>query len=98
MRYEKPTVVDLNGRAAHGQNPLGCMPGGTVAGYCTAGGDPTTCSTGTGGTIYPGQDCYAGTTPVAGYGCLAGVTADFECSSGGTPGYVGTCTVGPSNI
>ncbi len=99
MRYEKPIVVNLNARATNGQDPLACFPGGTVAPVaCATGANDTFCETGTGGVVYPGQDCYNGVTPVAGYTCAAGGTAGYECAAGATPTHGGVCTVGPSAV
>jgi hypothetical protein len=95
--YEKPVAINLSERAS-GHRPLACLSGDSVVGYCTPGFDPASCFSGTDGNFYPGFDCYTGASPAANYGCLAGAVADFECSGGGAPGTIGTCTDGASNI
>jgi hypothetical protein len=98
MRYQKPDVFNLNAIASHGKSPWACLSGDSVASVCDSGGDPYTCSTGTGGTNYPSLDCISGPAPSASYGCYSGGTASWECANGVTPDKPGTCTVGPSNV
>ena len=97
MRYEKPIVVDLGGRAASGANPLACLTGAVVTGpACHAGDGDAACYGGTGGTQISGE-CVGGATPSGSTSCLAGTTASWECASGGSPaaGH-GPCTSGPT--
>lgn len=97
MRYQKPSLVDLNSITASGYVPA-CLPGTTVATMdCSVGGTDTACYSGSGGIAYEG-DCIAGAAPnTPGTGsCLSGGTTGYECASGSVPLHAGTCTVGPS--
>jgi hypothetical protein len=96
MRYERPVVVELNSRAAHGQGPLACMSGGTVSPLdCFAGSLDTACYVGTGGSEYAG-DCVPGTSAAPSASCLSGSDAGYECAGGSNPVHAGSCTSGPA--
>jgi hypothetical protein len=97
MKYEKPTVLDLNARAVQGQNPLACLAGTGVATIDCAPGaaDLTTaCYAGTNGYTWA-DDCMPGLDALSGNGsCFAGIAA-YECSAGGTAtAHNPTCTTG----
>ncbi len=100
MRYEKPTIVNLSARAANGQNPLACMPGGAVApNACFSGAGDTACYTGAGGAE-SANDCLGGGEPgmLDPGSCLPGGGAFVECAAGIGPTYVGACTSGPTPL
>ena len=96
MKYEKPAVINLSGRASSGQVPLACMTGNGVSAItCFPGGNDAACYTGTVG-LPVAEDCLNGTSP-NGASCVPGISASaYECASGSGPLYPGTCTVGPS--
>jgi hypothetical protein len=99
MKYEKPTVIDLGGRAAAGSDGLlACMTGDGVAAItCFSGGNDAACYTGTTGLAVV-EDCLGGTSP-DGASCVPGYTADaYECAGGSGPLYAGSCTNGPSQF
>lgn len=94
MRYTRPTMVPLSGRAiARGDDMLSCMAG-------TSPGQAGVCGTGSAARWNAGcqsgnatGDCAAGTS--ADFTCLAGAAATGaeECAFG-TGGAPGACTVG----
>ena len=98
MQYEKPIVVELNKGAMAQGGPRACINGAIVGSvYCTPGADDAACHTGGTGSEHFDGDCLAGTAPGAGEAaCFTGTSAGWECASGATPLYAGTCTTGPT--
>ena len=93
MRYIKPLVIDLAGRArvSGDQVPNSCYPGGTP------GNDWFLCETG-GTPFSPAQSCGVGPQPGTGSStmCISGSSVLSVCELG-AGGMVDTfCTVGPS--
>jgi len=86
MRYVKPTVTELNGRAASGSSINdACMAGGAVKMVsCVSGLDDASCYTGVTG-VGTGSDCKSGSA-AGGFGaCLPGGAAGWDCATGGAP-------------
>jgi len=96
MRYEKPAVMELNARTVSGQDPLACIPGnGVVPIGCNPGSYDASCYPGTVGYQFA-DDCIPGTGAGAGFSCLVGNGAGWECAGGIAPEFPGACTAGPS--
>ena len=87
MRYEQPIVIDLGARAAHGQDPLGCVDGPSPG--------SGVCSSGTGGSS-SGDYLPGGSASGPNAACLTGPSAGFECGAGGAPSIGGSCNSGPA--
>ena len=108
MRYEKPRIMDLNGRSVDGQvQPDVCQTGATAQGLnlngCGTGTGPAwgeDCATGTAPSAYSGGYCAPGHSVGSGGGCYSGGTAGLCTSGGSVPaGAVDFgCTVGPSFV
>jgi len=101
MRYEKPMLMEIGARAAAGQGPEACIPGGN------AGSIYETCSEGVGA----GWSCVPGTGVSSGYGscvpgdgagnadCFSGTAVSYYCGAGtaGDADPLG-CREGPSFV
>ena len=100
MRYRKPVVMELNGRArrANGSPALGCVSGPSAGAYESCGSGGTAdwgCATG--GAADPIFTCFGGTAADAGGDCLGGSVVQYYCevgTSGSNDPY--GCVAGPS--